>query len=178
MVAMSCELFHGGDDAVGCVTTGGTESIILACKTFRDLARDTRGVEIGEILVPETAHAAFDKAADLLGIRIKHVPVDPVTKRVDVKAMKRRISWRTIMLVGSAPQFPHGTIDDIESIGALGLKYNIPVHVDACLGGFLLVFMDEAGFPVKPFDFRVPGVASISADTHKYGYSPKVNNWF
>ena len=77
------------------------------------------------------------------------------------------------MLVGSAPQFPHGTMDDIEAIGALGVRYNIPVHVDACLGGFLIAFMDEAGFALKPFDFRVSGVTSISADTHKYGYAPK-----
>jgi len=173
VVRMACSIFNGGQDSCGCVTTGGTESIILACKTYRDLARDTRGVEIGEILVPVTAHAAFDKSADILGIRIRHVPVDDVTRRVDLKAMKRMINKNTIMLVGSAPQFPHGTIDDIQGVAALGVKYNIPVHVDACLGGFLVAFMDEAGFPVKPFDFRVPGVTSISADTHKYGYAPK-----
>jgi len=173
VVAMVCDLFHGGEEACGSVTTGGTESIILACKTYRDLARDTRGVEMGEILVPVTAHAAFDKAADLLGIRIRHVPVDEVTKRVDLRAMRRMITSKTIMLVGSAPQFPHGTMDDIQGISDLGLKYNLPVHVDACLGGFLIAFMDEAGFPLKPFDFRVAGVTSISADTHKYGYAPK-----
>jgi len=173
VVSMAQNLFHGGDNACGCVTTGGTESIILACKTYRDLARDTKGVEVGEILAPGTAHAAFDKAADLLGIRIKHVPVDEVSRRVDVRAMKRMITRNTIMLVGSAPQFPHGSIDDIEAIAELGLKYNIPVHVDACLGGFLLAFMEDAGFNVRPFDFRVKGVTSISADTHKYGYAPK-----
>ena len=173
VVRMACSIFNGGEDSCGCVTTGGTESIILACKTYRDLARDTRDVEMGEILVPVTAHAAFDKSADILGIRIRHVPVDEVTRRVDLKAMKRMINKNTIVLVGSAPQFPHGTMDDIEGVAALGVKYNIPVHVDACLGGFLVAFMDEAGFPIKPFDFRVPGVTSISADTHKYGYAPK-----
>merc|ERR1711872_272168 len=95
VVSMAQNLFHGGDNACGCVTTGGTESIILACKTYRDLARDTKGVEVGEILAPGTAHAAFDKAADLLGIRIKHVPVDEVSRRVDVRAMKRMITRNT-----------------------------------------------------------------------------------
>ena len=119
------------------------------------------------------AHAAFDKAADILGMRIRHVPVDPVTKRADVRVMKKMIGRSTAMLVGSAPQFPHGSIDDIEDIAALGVKYNIPVHVDACLGGFLIPFMEEAGFRLKPFDFRVAGVTSISADSHKYGFAPK-----
>merc|ERR1711994_1078145 len=109
------------------------------------------------MLIPVTAHAAFDKGAALLGMRVKHVPVDEVTKRVRVDKMKRMIGRNTAMLVGSAPQFPHGSIDDIEEIAVLGLKYNIPVHVDACLGGFLLAFMEDAGFHVRPFDFRVPG---------------------
>merc|ERR1711872_1066945 len=107
------------------------------------------------------------------GMKIKHIPVDEVTKRVKVETMKKMISGRTAMLVGSAPQFPHGSIDNIEEIAALGVKYGIPVHVDACLGGFLIPFMTEAGYPLKPFDFRVPGVTSISADTHKYGFAPK-----
>jgi len=173
IVTMACSIFNGGSDSCGCVTTGGTESIILACKAYRDLAREERGVEVTEMLVPVTAHAAFDKAASMLGMRIRHIPVDDVTKRVNVQAMKGMISARTAMLVGSAPQFPHGAIDDIQEIADLGIKYGIPVHVDACLGGFLIAFMEEAGFPVKTFDFRVPGVTSISADTHKYGFAPK-----
>merc|ERR1711872_1197797 len=107
------------------------------------------------------------------GMKIKHIPVDEVTKRVKVETMKKMISGRTAMLVGSAPQFPHGSIDNIEEIAALGMKYGIPVHVDACLGGFLIAFMEDAGFPLPPFDFRVSGVTSISADTHKYGFAPK-----
>jgi len=173
IVAMCCNIFNGGPSSCGCVTTGGTESIILACKAYRDLARDDKGIELTEMLVPVTAHAAFDKAAAMLGMIIKHVPVDEVTKRVDVDAMKKMISGRTAMLVGSAPQFPHGSMDNIQDIAALGLKYGIPVHVDACLGGFLIAFMADAGFPLKPFDFRVPGVTSMSADTHKYGFAPK-----
>jgi len=173
IVSMACSIFNGGSDSCGCVTTGGTESIILACKAYRDLAREEKGIEVAEMIVPVTAHAAFDKAAVMLGMSIKHIPVDDVTKRVNVNLMKKMISRRTAMLVGSAPQFPHGSIDDIEDIAALGVRYGIPVHVDACLGGFLIAFMQEAGFPVKPFDFRVPGVTSISADTHKYGFAPK-----
>lgn len=125
-------------------------------------------------VVPVTAHAAFDKACDLLDMTIRHVKVDPVTFKVDLKAMKSAICRRTCMLVGSAPQYPHGSLDDIEAIAKLGKKYGIPVHVDACLGGFLIAFMKDAGFPLKPFDFSVDGVTSISADTHKYGYAPKV----
>merc|ERR1719244_2275242 len=172
VVRIACDLFNGSSDSCGCVTTGGTESIILACKAYRDKGRED-GIEIGEMLVPVTAHAAFDKAAELLGMRIRHVPVDEVTKRVKVDTMRRMISSNTVMLVGSAPQFPHGSMDDIQDIAALGVRKGIPVHVDACLGGFLIAFMEEAGFPLQPFDFRVPGVTSISADTHKYGFAPK-----
>ena len=114
------------------------------------------------MVVPITAHAAFDKAAAMLDMEIIHVPVDPKTQRVDVKKMKKLLSGSTCMLVGSAPQFPHGSMDDIEAIAALGLKYDIPVHVDACLGGFLVAFMKDAGFPLKPFDFSVKGVTRFT----------------
>merc|ERR1712126_2108 len=129
IVTMACSIFNGGADSCGCVTTGGTESIILACKAYRDLIRE-EGIEIGEMLVPVTAHAAFDKAAELLGMRIRHVPVDEVTKRVKVDTMRRMISSNTVMLVGSAPQFPHGSMDNIQDIAALGVRKGIPVHVD------------------------------------------------
>jgi len=172
VVRMACDMFQGDAKSCGCMTTGGTESILLACKAYRDMAVE-RGVEFPEILCPVSAHAAFDKAADLLGVGIRHVPLDKVTMRVDVSAMRRMISGNTMVLVGSAPQFAHGTIDPITEIGSLGIKYNIPVHVDACLGGFLVPFMREVGFQIQPFDFSVPGVTSISADTHKYGFAPK-----
>ena len=130
----------------------------MAIKAYRDYAREIKGIENPNIVVPITAHAAFDKGADILDIRIIHVPVDAKTQRVDLNKMKRAINGSTCMLVGSAPQFPHGSIDDIEGIAELGRRYNIPVHVDACLGGFLIPFMKDAGYPLKPFDFSVPGV--------------------
>uniref|UniRef100_A0A2M3Z547 sphinganine-1-phosphate aldolase n=1 Tax=Anopheles braziliensis TaxID=58242 RepID=A0A2M3Z547_9DIPT len=173
VVRMTATLFHGGANACGTMTTGGTESIMMACKAYRDYARETRGVTAPNMVLPVTAHTGFDKAAQYLNIFSKVVPVDPVTTAVDIRAMERAINRNTVMLVGSAPNFPYGTMDDIEAIAALGRKYNIPVHVDACLGGFLIVFMKRAGYPVPPFDFSVPGVTSISADTHKYGYTPK-----
>ncbi len=140
------------------MTSGGTESIILACKAYRDYAREVKGIEYPNMVVPITAHAAFDKGAAMLDMQIIHVEVDPVTMRVDLKKMKKAITSSTCMLVGSAPQFPHGSIDDIEEIAKLGLAYDIPVHVDACLGGFLIAFMNDAGYPLKPFDFSVKGV--------------------
>lgn len=155
---MCCELFNGGPDSCGTVTSGGTESIILAVKAYRDYAREMKGITDPNIVVPITAHAAFDKAAALLDIQIKHVPMDPVTCKVDLSQMRRIINGSTCMLAGSAPQFPHGSIDDIEGIAKLGRKYDIPVHVDACLGGFLVPFMNDAGFPLNPFDFSVEGV--------------------
>lgn len=172
VVRMACTLFHGGPSSCGTVTSGGTESILMACKAYRDMAYE-QGIKYPEILAPLSVHAAFDKAAHYFGMKLVHIPVDKKTMKVDVKAMKRAISKNTAMLVCSAPQFPHGIIDPVEEVAKLAVRYNIPLHVDACLGGFLIVFMDKAGFPLAPFDFRVKGVTSISADTHKYGYAPK-----
>ncbi|OQR78884.1 sphingosine-1-phosphate lyase-like [Tropilaelaps mercedesae] len=155
------------------ISSGGTESIVLACKSFRDFALKTRGITRPEILVPVTAHAAFDKAADWLCLEIRKVPLDPKTLKVDVRRMRKMINSNTIMLVGSTPGYPHGIVDPIEEITALGECYGIPVHVDCCLGGFIMPFMDAAGFPMRPFDFRLKGVTSISADTHKYAMAPK-----
>ncbi|XP_069836733.1 sphingosine-1-phosphate lyase 1 isoform X2 [Dendropsophus ebraccatus] len=172
IVRMACNLFHGGPETCGAVTSGGTESILMACKAYRDLAYE-RGIKYPEIVAPVSAHAAFDKAAHYFGMKMVHIPLDKKTMRVDVKAMRRAINKNTAMLVCSAPQFPHGIIDPVEEVAKLARKYKIPLHVDACLGGFLIVFMEKAGFPLPPFDFRVKGVTSISADTHKYGYAPK-----
>ncbi|KAL7079789.1 hypothetical protein ACQ4LE_001348 [Meloidogyne hapla] len=174
IIKIVANLFHGPEGAVGTVTTGGTESIILACLAARNFAF-SKGINDPIIVVPVTAHAAFDKACSLLQIGIKHIPCDPVTMKVDLKAMKSAINRRTCLLVGSAPNFPYGTVDDIPSIAQMGLDYSIPVHVDACLGGFIVAFSDDslALSHLPLFDFRLPGVTSISCDTHKYGYAPK-----
>ncbi|OBS79168.1 hypothetical protein A6R68_18445, partial [Neotoma lepida] len=172
IVRMTCSLFNGGPDCCGCVTSGGTESILMACKAYRDLALE-KGIKTPEIVAPQSAHAAFDKAAHYFGMKIIRVAQNK-NMEVDVRAMRSAISRNTAMLVCSAPQFPHGVIDPIPEVAKLAVKYKIPLHVDACLGGFLIVFMEKAGYPLKkPFDFRVKGVTSISADTHKYGYAPK-----
>ncbi|VBB31484.1 unnamed protein product, partial [Acanthocheilonema viteae] len=171
IVHIVANLFHGGLKCCGTVTSGGTESILLAMLSYRNYAI-IKGISEPEILVPVTAHAAFDKAAHLFGMRIRHVPVGN-NQKVDIDKMRRAISRDTCVLVGSVPNFPTGTMDDIEQIAQLGQRYDIPVHVDACLGGFLIVFMEECGYPLPPFDFRVSGVTSISCDTHKYGYAPK-----
>ncbi|XP_034943725.1 LOW QUALITY PROTEIN: sphingosine-1-phosphate lyase [Chelonus insularis] len=172
VVRIACNLFHGDDQTCGTMTTGGTESIILVCKAYRDYAREVRGIKNPEMIIPVTAHSAFDKAAQFLNIRVRTVPITDEYE-VCIDSMKRAISRNTIMLVGSTPNFPYGTMDNIKDISELGLKYQIPVHVDACLGGFLLCFMPQAGFPIPDFDFKLPGVTSISADTHKYGFAPK-----
>nr|XP_060624829.1 sphingosine-1-phosphate lyase 1 [Anolis sagrei ordinatus] len=172
VVRMACTLFHGGPNSCGTMTSGGTESILMACKAYRNMAYE-KGIKYPEMLVPQSVHAAFDKAAHYFGMKIVHIPLTK-SMQVDVKAMKRAISKNTAMLVCSAPNFPHGVMDPIEEVAELAVKYDIPFHVDACLGGFLIVFMEKAGFPLKhPFDFQVEGVTSISADTHKYGYAPK-----
>eukprot|EP00112_Aurelia_sp_Birch-Aquarium-sp1_P009240 Seg2040.7 transcript_id=Seg2040.7/GoldUCD/mRNA.D3Y31 product="Sphingosine-1-phosphate lyase 1" protein_id=Seg2040.7/GoldUCD/D3Y31 len=172
VVQMCINMFNGNENCCGTMTIGGTESILLACKAYRDRGF-SRGIKKPEMICANTAHAAFDKAAHYFGIRIIHIPVDKKTFQLDLKAMKRAINRNTILLVGSCPQYPHGIIDDFEEMSKLAVKYNIGLHVDSCLGGFLVPFMKKAGFDLPLFDFRLPGVSSISADTHKYGYAPK-----
>ncbi|XP_037868693.1 sphingosine-1-phosphate lyase [Bombyx mori] len=172
IVQMAINLFNGDEECCGTVTTGGTESIIMACKAFRDLAY-SKGISNPQIIVPSTAHSAFDKAAQYLGLFVVTIPVDPVTLCVDVDKVSDAIGRRTCLIVGSAPNYPYGTMDDIGALSALAARAGVPLHVDACLGGLVAGFMPAAGHPVPPFDFRLPGVASISADTHKYGYAPK-----
>ncbi|KAM3967185.1 sphingosine-1-phosphate lyase [Aphomia sociella] len=172
IVRMAVNLFHGDSDCCGTVTTGGTESIIMACKAFRDLAY-SKGITNPQIVVPSTVHSGFDKAAQYLGLSVKTVPVDPDTMTVKIDAVKKAIGRRTCLIVGSAPNFPYGTMDDVNALSDLALQRGVPLHVDACLGGFVAAFMPAAGHAVPVFDFRLPGVASISADTHKYGFAPK-----
>lgn len=174
IVRMTLDLFQGDpQEACGCMTTGGSESLLLAVKAARDWSREVKGITKPEMVLCYTAHAGFDKGASLLDVKLRKVKMDPVTCKVDLRAMRRAITSNTVLLVASAPQYPHGIIDDVEGVASLGKERNIPVHVDCCMGGFLLPFMKAAGYPVPPFDFQVPGVTSISADTHKYGQAPK-----
>lgn len=173
VVSMASGLLGGDDRTCGVMTSGGTESCLLAVKTYRDWARRHRPwVLAPEMVVPETIHVAFEKAADYFGVRAVHAPLDP-DKRVSVHEVRKRIGRNTILIVGSAPGYPFGVIDPIPELSDLALRKGLPLHVDACLGGFLLPFLERAGHPVPPFDFRIPGVTSISADLHKYGFTAK-----
>ena len=161
-----------GEPVAGTVSSGGTESILLAMKAYRDYARERRGITSPEIVAPVTAHAAFDKAARFFDMPLVRVPVDGGFM-ADLDAMAAAVTERTAAVVGSAPTFPHGVIDPIPEIAALAASRGVGCHVDACLGGFILPWAERQGYPVPPFDFRLPGVASMSADTHKYAYAAK-----
>jgi len=160
------------DPICGTVTSGGTESILLAMKTYRDFARAKKNIKKPELIVPVTAHAAFDKACQYFNIKMKHIPVNRYFQ-ADLNQVRKAVNKNTIAIVGSAPSFPHGTIDPIEEMSAIALEHHIGFHTDACLGGFVLPFAEKLGFDVPPFDFRLKGVTSMSADTHKYGYAAK-----
>ena len=170
---MTADMLGGaGQDVCGTLSSGGTESIMLAMKTYRDWALAKKGITKPEMIVPVTAHAAFDKASQYFNIKMIHIPVDE-NFRADVNAAKKAITKNTIVIVGSAPSFPHGAIDPIEELSELARQHGIGFHTDACLGGFVLPWAEKLGYPVPPFDFRLPGVTSMSADTHKYGYAAK-----
>ena len=171
VVGSMAELLHG-DDAAGFMTSGGTESILMAVKAARERARAERGLDGGEIVLSDTAHAAFHKAAHYFGLDAVIVPVGP-DYRCDVDATADALSDRTVLVVGSAPQYPHGVIDPIPELAALATDADANMHVDACMGGFVLPFMERLGEPVRPWDFRVDGVTTISLDVHKLGYAPK-----
>ena len=156
----------------GSLSSGGTESILLAMKTYRDQAREERGITHPEMVAPASAHPAFDKAAHYFGIRMIRVPVG-ADFRADVDAMRKALTRNTIVVIGSAPSFPHGVIDPIPELSALARARGIGFHTDACLGGFVLPWAKRLGYPVPDFDFRLPGVTSMSADTHKFGYAAK-----
>ena len=174
IVAMGLSLFHAPDDAAGYFTTGGSESIIAAVKACRDWVRrqTSRLDRRGNIVLPYSAHPAFTKAASLMDLELRRVPV-AANYRADVAAMARAIDAETMMLVGSAPCFSYGTIDPIAALGQLARECELWLHVDACVGGYLAPFVARAGYPVPDFDFAVPGVTSLSADLHKFGFCPK-----
>lgn len=173
VVAMGLDLLHGGPDARGAMTTGGTESIFLAVKCARDRARARRpATEKPQILMPRSAHPAFDKAAYFLGLEPVRIPLGE-DFRADVSAMRAALTPDTAMIVGSAPAFPHGVVDPIPELAALAREHGTWMHVDACVGGYFAPFARELGADIPDFDFAVDGVTTISADLHKYGYTAK-----
>jgi glutamate/tyrosine decarboxylase-like PLP-dependent enzyme len=174
IIAMTLDMLNAPEEAVGLVTSGGSGSILHAVLAYREWAAQERGIRMPNFVKPETAHPAFDKACHLLGIECRRAPVDPKTTLADLDAMASLIDENTIAMVGSACNYGYGTIDPIEQLGELALERGIGLHVDGCLGGFILPWGQELGYPNIPvFDFRIPGVTTISADTHKYGYGLK-----
>ncbi len=173
IIAMALDLMHADGNAVGLVTTGGTGSICHAVLAYRDYARSIRGITQPNLIKPETAHPAFDKACHLFGVELRRAPVDPETTLVRLDWVADNIDDDTVAIVGSACNYGYGTIDPIAELGELALERGAGLHVDACLGGFILPFGQELGYDIPLFDFRIPAVTSISADTHKYGYAFK-----
>jgi sphinganine-1-phosphate aldolase len=181
IIAMTLDLLNGaavqardpGQKACGVLTSGGTESIISAILAHRDKFREERGITAPEMILPDTAHPAFQKGAHYFGIKRVEAPTDPHTTQVDLDFVRHHINPNTILLVGTAGNYPYGTIDPIAQLSDLALEHRIGLHVDGCLGGFILPWGERLGYDIPVFDFRLPGVTSISADTHKYGYGPK-----
>ena len=173
VISMAASMLGGDGKTAGTMTTGGTESILMAMKAYRQWARVNRpSVKEPEILLPVTAHPAFEKAAHYFDLKAVHSPVGNDFK-ADVNATRELISDNTVVMVGSAPAYPHGVIDPIPELAAVAKEKNIGFHVDSCLGGFMLPWLKKLGYALTPFDFSVPGVTSISADIHKYGYAAK-----
>jgi glutamate/tyrosine decarboxylase-like PLP-dependent enzyme len=165
---------HNPEDHVcGTVTSGGTESILMAMKAYRDWARADKGIAEPQIIMPHTAHPAFDKAGEYFGVKMVHVPVSAPDFRVDPRAVEAQINANTVAIVGSAGNYPYGLIDPLEKLSDVALKHDIGMHVDGCLGGFIFPWIEKLGYDIPLFDFRLAGVTSMSADTHKYGFALK-----
>ncbi len=172
VVGIVADLLHGDDATAGFMTSGGTESILVAVKAAKERARIERGVTEPEMVLARSAHAAFHKAAHDFGVAARVVPVRD-DWRADVDAIEGSVNDRTVLVVASAPQYPQGVVDPVPEIAAIAQSVDANCHVDACMGGFVLPFAQRLGVDVAPWDFRVEGVTSISADVHKLGYSPK-----
>lgn len=172
VVAIVADWLQGGSDAAGFITSGGTESLLLAVKGSRERGRSERNITTPNVVLPTSAHAAFEKACHYFGVESRRVPVR-ADWRADVAAMEAAIDENTVMLVASAPQYPQGVIDPVAEIAALADHRDINCHVDACMGGVTLTYLARLGYPIPAWNFEVPGVTSISVDLHKYGYSAK-----
>ncbi len=172
VISMTAHLLHGRE-AVGSITSGGTESILMGVKSARDRARVHHPfIRTPEMVVPVSAHPAFWKAAHYFGLEVVRVPLDDQFQ-IDMLEYRAAITPNTVLLVGSAPSLTLGMVDPIEVLGELAQERNIGLHVDACVGGFFLPFVEKLGVTLPVWDFRVPGVTTISADLHKYGYTAK-----
>ncbi|MBM3118396.1 MAG: aspartate aminotransferase family protein [Chloroflexi bacterium] len=173
VVSMMANLLGGDSETVGFMTSGGSESIMVAVKTARDFSRARRPEIVNpELIMPSSAHPAFNKAAHYLGLKTVVVPTDK-SLSADVEAISSAINENTIMLIGSAFSYPHGILDPITDLAEIASRNGLWMHVDACVGGLILPFLSKLGYPIPPFDFQIPGVKSISADIHKYGFTPK-----
>lgn len=175
VVSMVVHMYNGHllPDACGAVTSGGSESIMMAMKTYRDWGRKKRGIRRASIVAPITAHPAFDKAAEYFDMELIKVPVNQKTMSVCPHELEKYIRFDTVAIIGSAPTFPHGAVDDIPTLAEIAYQHRLGLHVDCCLGGFIMPFLEKTGRAVPIVDFRNRGVTSISCDTHKYGYAPK-----
>ena len=173
VLAMTASLLGGDANTVGTVTSGGTESLLMAVKTARDWARKNRPeIKQPEVILPISGHPAFEKAAAYFNVTLVYTPLRD-DYRADVESIRQAITANTILIIGSAPAYPHGVVDPIPEMAALAHECGILFHTDACVGGFMLPFVKKLGYPVCDFDFSVKGVTSISADLHKYAYSAK-----
>ena len=173
IVAMAASLLGGDEDTAGTVTSGGTESLLMAVKTARDWARKNRPeIKEPQMILPITGHPAFEKAAEYFGVKAVHISVR-ADYRADVESARRAVTANTILMIGSAPAYPHGIVDPIRELAGIAHEHGILFHTDACVGGFMLPFVRKLGYRVPDFDLSVPGVTSISADLHKYAYAAK-----
>lgn len=177
IISMALDLMHAGavsaTTPAGLITTGGTGSIAHAMLAYREHANQKKGIVRPNVIKPETAHPAFDKACHLFGIEVRRAPVDPESTQVHLGWVADHIDDDTVAIIGSACNYGYGTIDPITELSNIALERGTGLHVDGCLGGFILPFLQELGHPIPVFDFRIPGVTTISADTHKYGYALK-----
>ena len=181
VIAMTLGLLHGeavnahdpAQEACGTMGAGGSESILHAVLAYRDWARAEKGIAHPQMILPDTGHTAFLKGAHVFDMELVLAPTDPVTTQVDVEFVRNAITDRTAFIVGSAGNYPYGTIDPIGELSDLAVEHGVGLHVDGCLGGFILPWGERLGYDIPMWDFRLPGVTSISADTHKYGYGLK-----
>jgi glutamate/tyrosine decarboxylase-like PLP-dependent enzyme len=173
VLAMTADLLGGGEETAGSMTSGGTESILMAVKTAREWAKaKDSAITAPEMILPVTAHPAFEKAAHYFGVKPIHIPVLP-DYRADLEAARAAIKPSTILMVGSAPSYPQGVVDPISDLAQIASEHDLLFRVDACVGGFMLPFVRKLGYPVPDFDFGVSGVTSVSVDLHKYAYAAK-----